>query len=171
MPEQIELVPVTVYEVVETGLTITGLITAPVFHEYVVPPDAVNVAVCPEQMVSEFTVITGSGFTVTVEIAVPEQPAVVPVTVYEVVAEGVSVIGFVVAPVDQEYVVPPPALSVAVCPAQIVGELTVIEMLPPTVTVAVAVPVHAPLVPVTVYEVVVEGETVIGLPTAPFDQE
>ena len=48
---------------------------------YVVPPDAVNVAEPPAQMVGEFTLITGLGVTVTVEVVVPEQPAVVPTTV------------------------------------------------------------------------------------------
>lgn len=42
------------------------------------------------------------------------------------------------------------AVKVAVCPAQIVGEFTVIVKLLPTVTVAMAVPVQPPLVPVTV---------------------
>lgn len=36
-----------------------------------------------------------------------------------------------------------------------------------TVTVATAVPVHPEVFPVTVYEVVVVGETVIGLTAAP----
>ena len=41
---------------------------------------------------------------------------------------------------------------------------------PPTVTVATAVPEHPPLVPVTVYEVVVEGDSVIEFEVAPVDQ-
>ena len=45
--------------------------------------------------------MTDKGFTVTVAIAVPEQPPVVPVTVYEVVVAGVTLIGFVVAPESQ----------------------------------------------------------------------
>ena len=40
-----------------------------------------SVAVCPSQMVGEFTVTTGNGFTVTVDTAVAVQPSVVPVTV------------------------------------------------------------------------------------------
>ena len=44
-------------------------------------PLAVKVAVLPEHIVTEFTVTVGVGFTVTVEVLVPEQPAVVPVTV------------------------------------------------------------------------------------------
>ena len=48
---------------------------------YVVPPDAVNVAVPPEQMVGEFTVTVGLDVIVTTEVLLPEQPVVVPVTV------------------------------------------------------------------------------------------
>ena len=39
----------------------------------------------------------------------------------------------------------------------------------PTVTVAKAVPEHPPPVPVTVYEVVVEGDSVIELDVTPVD--
>jgi hypothetical protein len=46
-------------------------------------------------------VITGPLLTVTVDTAVALQAPVVPVTVYEVVAVGETVIGFVVAPVLQ----------------------------------------------------------------------
>ena len=48
------------------------------------------------------TVTIGRGFTVTVAIAVPEQPPVVPVTVYDTVPGGETEIGFVTADVDQE---------------------------------------------------------------------
>ena len=44
-------------------------------------PVAFSVATSPGQIVGEFTVTTGSGLTVTVDVAVPEQPFVVPVTV------------------------------------------------------------------------------------------
>jgi hypothetical protein len=56
----------------------------------VVPPLAVSAAEDPAQTVAEFTVTTGIGLTVTVEEAVPLQPAVVPVTVYVVVEEGLA---------------------------------------------------------------------------------
>ena len=55
-----------------------------------------------------------------------------------------------VAPAVQEYVVPPVATRLAVCPAQIVGEFTVTLAVPPIVTVETAVPLHPPVVPVTV---------------------
>jgi hypothetical protein len=54
---------------------------------------AVKVAVFPAHIVGEFTVTVGMGFTVNAEVFVPEQPLVVPVTVYvtEVVAVLVTV--------------------------------------------------------------------------------
>ena len=48
---------------------------------YVVPPEAVSVAVPPEHIVGELTVIVGVGLTVTVDVAVAEHPLLVPVTV------------------------------------------------------------------------------------------
>jgi hypothetical protein len=74
----------------------------PVFHEYVVAPPAVIVADCPLQIVAFVLVTTGSGFTVTVETAVFEQPFEIPVTVYEVDVEGLTVIGFIVEPLLHE---------------------------------------------------------------------
>ena len=66
-------------------------------HVYVEPPAAVKVAQFPEQMVALFTVIAGSGLTVTTAVAVRVQPAaLVPVTVYDVVTVGHA---FTVAPV------------------------------------------------------------------------
>jgi hypothetical protein len=79
--EQPVEVPVTVYEVVEVGVTEIGFVEAPVDHEYESAPLAVNSALSPEQMVGELTVIIGSGLTVTVATAVAEQPVEVPVTV------------------------------------------------------------------------------------------
>jgi hypothetical protein len=93
------------------------------------------------------------------------------VTVYEVVVVGESVIAFAVEPVDQRYVVPPVADSVAACPVQIVEEFTVIAKAFPTVTVATAVLEHPPFVPVTVYEVVVVGESVIAFAVEPVDHK
>jgi hypothetical protein len=166
-------VPVTVYEVVLVGETVIGLVVAPVFQEYVEAPLAVKVASAPKQIVGELTVIVAAGLTVTVATAVPVHPAAsVPVTVYEVVEVGLTEIGLVVAPVFQEYVEAPLAVKVAVAPLQIVGELTVIVAAGLTVTVATAVPVQpAAFVPVTVYEVVLVGETEIGLVVAPVFHE
>jgi hypothetical protein len=99
------------------------------------------------------TVIVGKGFTVIVATAVPVHPFVFPVTVYDVVAVGDPVTDVPVVelnPAVQEYVVPPLAVSVAVCPLQIVGELTFTVMLPPMVIVATAVLEQPLVVPVTV---------------------
>ena len=53
----------------------------PAVQLYVVAPFGIRVAVWPSQMVGEFTVTIGNGFTVMVDTAVAEQPSVVPVTV------------------------------------------------------------------------------------------
>jgi hypothetical protein len=62
-------VPVTVYEVVVAGVdvaVVTPVTVTPAVQAYVVAPPAVNVAVPPGQIVGEFTVVTGNGFTVIV---------------------------------------------------------------------------------------------------------
>ena len=64
----------------------------PAVQVYVVAPFGIRVAVCPSQMVGEFTVTTGNGLTVTVATAVDVQPSVVPVTVYDVVVSGDAVL-------------------------------------------------------------------------------
>ena len=58
-----------------------GLPLKPPVQVYVVPPLAVNVAVWPEQIVGEFTVIFNPDDTDTVATAVFVQPLAVPVTV------------------------------------------------------------------------------------------
>jgi hypothetical protein len=79
-PEALD--PITVYDVSEVGETTIGFVVAPVLHEYVVAPLAVNVADCPEQIAAEFTVIVGFALTLTVATAVFEQPeALDPITV------------------------------------------------------------------------------------------
>jgi hypothetical protein len=60
----------------------SGLVVDPLLQEYVVAPDAVSVADPPEQIASEFAVIVGVRFIVTVATAVLEQlAALLPVTV------------------------------------------------------------------------------------------
>jgi hypothetical protein len=59
--------------VVVVGLTLIDAVVAPVDHAYVPPACdgvAVKVVVSPEQIVSEFTVTVGAGFTVTVPVSV-----------------------------------------------------------------------------------------------------
>ena len=62
---------------------VVTLAVLPIFglQLYVVAPVAVKLAVVPAQIVGEFTPTVGVAFTVTVDTAVPVQPAVVPVTV------------------------------------------------------------------------------------------
>ena len=84
--EQPDVVTVTVYVVVLVGFAVT---LAPVVedkppagdHVYVPPPVAFKAVLEPEQIAGELTVTTGRGFTVTVEVAVPEQLPFEPVTV------------------------------------------------------------------------------------------
>jgi hypothetical protein len=117
---------------------------------------------------------TSDELTVTVATAVEEQPKDVPVTVYEVVVAGVAsavLTPVEVAPADHVYVVAPAAIKLAVNVGQIAGELTVVTGIGLTVTVATAVEVHPKEVPVTVYDVVVKGESVIGFIVAPVDHE
>ena len=110
----------------------------------------------PLQIDPELTATVGLVLTVTVAIAVFEQPDVVPVIVYEVVVPGLTI----AAPPVYTYVDAPDADIVNDLPAQIDPELTATVGLELTVTVAIAVLEQpAALVPVTVYEVLVVGET------------
>ncbi|MCE9540045.1 MAG: NmrA family NAD(P)-binding protein [Bacteroidetes bacterium] len=74
--------------------------------------------------------------TVTVAIAVPEHPLLVPVTVYEVVDVGDFVIELAVEPLDHKKVETPVSVSVTYCPEQNVSEFTVTSKGPPTQTVS-----------------------------------
>ena len=82
--EQLPVVPVTVYEVDEAGLAVavfTPVDVAPALQVYEVAPPAERFAVCPGQIVGEFTVTIGKEVMVTVDTAVFEQLPTVPVTV------------------------------------------------------------------------------------------
>ena len=74
--------PDTVYTVLVAGLTTMLLLLAPELQVKVLTPVAVSVALCPEQMVEEFTEMAGPEPTVTVAVvALPAQPALlVPLT-------------------------------------------------------------------------------------------
>lgn len=92
-------VPVSVYAVVEDGVTEGDPLKPPGFQLYVAAPPGVKVDEPPEQTTLGLAaaVIVGKGFTVTVDVAVFVQPATdVPVMVYVVVPVGV---GFIVGPV------------------------------------------------------------------------
>ena len=164
----------------EEGVTVTeDPLSDPGIHAYVDAPPAVMVTVLPVQMVEldGVSVIVGAGFTVTTTVPVRVQPVVVLVFVstYVVVAAGEA---FVVAAVgadrpavgDQLYVQPAvvdPARDV-VPPGQMETAVGVMVSVGAgfTVMVRVAVPVQPAVVPVTVYVVVVVGETVTDVPVS-----
>lgn len=88
------------------GLAVTlapvvALKPVPGLQEYVVAPLALSVVGFPEQIEAELTFTVGVALTVTVEVLALVQPAVVPVTVYTVVPDGVTLILVDVAPVFQ----------------------------------------------------------------------
>ena len=112
-------VPVTVKFVLDVGDTINGLVVEPVFQRYVVAPLAVNVAVCPLQIVGELTITVGNGFTVTIPLFVTLHPANVYVTEYVVVEPGLTEIVEVVCPPGVQEKLPPPADGVAVNIAEV----------------------------------------------------
>ncbi|MPM84019.1 hypothetical protein SDC9_131089 [bioreactor metagenome] len=67
-------VPVTVYMVVETGLTTILLVVSPVLHSYVVPimsDVTVNVDASPTQIADDETEIDNTGFGKTVMVTEP----------------------------------------------------------------------------------------------------
>jgi hypothetical protein len=139
--------------VVEEGLTeMLAEVAPPGFHEYEVAPEAVKVAVEPEQIFPPPLILSvGVAITVTVEVLVLEQVPFWPVTVYTVVEPGLTtrVVAFD-PPGDQVYVEAPDAVSVAEDPEQIdpppvavtVGEAV-------TFTVTVESDEHPDEVPVT----------------------
>ena len=89
------LVPVTVYVVVLVGDTVLELPAPKLCDQlYVLAPLAVNVDDCPLFIVAGLAEANtvGNGFTVTLTVAVPVHPELVPVTVYVVVLVGVTVL-------------------------------------------------------------------------------
>lgn len=127
-----------------------------------------SVVLWPLQMVvsDALAVTTGCAPTFTVMVVESEQPLCVPATVYVMVEEGETMIGFALPPPEfalHVYVLAPAAVSVVLCPVQILKGLAVTVKegsgvtFSATVCVAVQVP---PLSPVTVYTVVLAGATV-----------
>jgi hypothetical protein len=133
------------------------------------PPVEVRATDWPKQMVEgvEDAVGVGRGFTVIVTCAVEVHPPESPVTVYVVVADGLTI---TLVPVSEPgihvYVVAPAAVSVVELPLQIVeaDADTVTVGVMTTVTVTCAVEVQPPRSPVTVYVVVTAGETLTTVP-------
>jgi hypothetical protein len=83
IPVQLALSPVTVYVVVEEGLSIVEAVIAPELQEYVAAPDAVNVALLPEQIEELLAEATTVGVVVTLKVttSLPKHPVFSPVTV------------------------------------------------------------------------------------------
>jgi hypothetical protein len=164
-------VPVTVYVVVVVGVTVTGEpFRFPGFHVYDVAPLPLRSVEPPLQMVVLVAdaVTVGVGLTVTVTCPWLVQPfAPVPVTVYVVVVVGETVTGFPLKlPGIHVYEVAPEPVRSVEPPLQMVGLVAVAVTVGVgfTVTVTCAWLEHPPLVPVTVYVVVVVGVTVTGFP-------
>jgi hypothetical protein len=134
-------------------------------------PLAVSTEVAPLHIAAGLAdaLTDGNGFTVTLTVAVPVHPAVlVPVTVYVVVALGVTVLlAPLPNPPDQLYVFAPLAVITEVCPLHIADGLAdaVTDGNGFTVTL-IDVVLLQPLakVPVTVYIVVLVGVTVLVFP-------
>ena len=83
------------YVVVALGVTVLlAPLPNPPDQLYVFAPLAVNTDVAPLHIAAGLAeaVTVGNGLTVTLTVAVPEHPALVPVTVYVVVLDGVTVI-------------------------------------------------------------------------------
>src|SRR5688500_14566099 len=113
------LVPVTEYDVVEDGL----IVKLPPVIVYVAAPAGMITAELPEQMVAMFTEMVGVAFTDTDATAVFEeiQPsALVPVTEYDVVEDGL----IVKLPPVIVYVAAPAGMITAELPEQMVALFT-----------------------------------------------
>ena len=172
----------TLYEVVVKGDTVVEAVTAPLLQMKEEPGifEVTDRVLEPPLQIVVFVALTltiGKGFTVIVIPAVPVHPeAVVPVTVYEVVDVGETIIEEFEEPVDHTKAVPATvdvAVRVLLAPSQILSDEAFILMTGVgfTVMVIVAVPVQPfVLVPVTVYVVVTAGLTFILLLLAPLLQ-
>ena len=89
-------------------------VLCPLLHEYVDPPDAVSVAVCPLQILPALplTIAFTIGFTVTFTAAVSAQSPFDMIREYVAEVVGETTMTALVAPVLHEYVTPPLPLSV-----------------------------------------------------------
>jgi hypothetical protein len=154
------VVPITVYTVVVVGDTFNVDALTPVFQLYVVAPVAVSNVFDPEQIVELFTVIVGCAVTTTFTVVEPVHVPLKPTMVYVVLPVGVTVTELPFVDIGNHvYVVAPAAVNVAVPPEQILAELDVMDNAPLTLTEPVAVLVQLPFDPVTVYVVLLPGDT------------
>ena len=124
-----------------------------------------SVAEVPEQIVPAlpFTLAVTAPLTVMFTEKVSVHTPFETITEYEVADVGETIIGFVVAPVLQEYVPPPVAVSVAEVPAQMVVLAVLIFAFGEgfTFTVIDVVSAQVPAETITEYVVPVVGETVM----------
>jgi hypothetical protein len=112
----------------DVGETVSVAAVPPELHAYVEAPDAVSTSLLPEQTVDDaaLAVTVGSGFTITLTVAVFTQPfASVPVTVSVVIVVGETVSVAAVPPELHAYVEAPDAVSTSLLPVQIAEEAAV----------------------------------------------
>ena len=103
------------------GLTVILLVVAPLLHKYVPTPVVVNTVLSPIQIeLLPVTLTVGVGLTVMETVVSFGQPLFTTVTVYVVSLAGLTVIVLAVAPLLQEYVPPPVAVSITLLPEQMV---------------------------------------------------
>ena len=138
-------------------------VVPPLLHKYAVPPEAVSVAFFPEQMVAalpDITAVTG-GLTEIFFTAVSEHIPFDTNTEYAAALVGETTIGLMVAPVLHEYVPPPTAVSVALCPMQreVLAVLIIAIGLGFTVTAIEVLLEQFPEETITEYVVLLVGET------------
>jgi hypothetical protein len=160
---------------------VIAAVVSAVLQLYDVPPLAVIVALAPEQIVPSLLVVpdisvtaiigVGNALTVITWVEVAVQPfELVTVTVYVVVVMGDLVMAEVSSPVFQLYDVPPLAVIVALAPVQMIPSLFIVPDVSATeiegvgsgltvIVVEVVAVQPSALVTVTVYVVVVIGET------------
>ena len=94
--------PLTVYTVVDEGETERLAAVEPVFQVYELTPLADNTTDEPAHTEAELTLITGAAVTYTTAVVSLVQPwEEVPITVYTVVAAGLTVMPAVVALLSQ----------------------------------------------------------------------
>ena len=130
------------------------------FQLYVVAPVAVNVVDMPEQIVELFTDNVGCAVTTTFTVVELVQVPLKPTMVYVVLLVGFTVTELPFVDIGNHvYVVAPAVVNVAVPPEQILVELEVIDNAPLTVTDPVDVDAQVPFDPVTVYVVLLPGDT------------
>jgi hypothetical protein len=145
------------------------LVVSPVFHAYVPPPVAVNVADVPDTIVISVPALAvGPGLFTAVAIAVAVQPLLgsVTVTVYVPAAftVGVAVVPPLVIPVPDQLYVAPLVVELALMVPLDAAHVNVKD--PPAVTAGVVVLLVTPTVVVDVHAVAGSVTVTVYVPTA-----